>query len=150
VRSSRITIPVAAIAPALLLGAASAAPSAALATTGSDTDRAPHQYYWPSSSGYYGWNGYGGYYGTYPYEGSGTAAWYGWGAYPGSYWGAGYYPGSYGYGGYYPGGYGYWNWFDSSPYEGSPGYPYYDYGPHYSYGGPAYVTPSYGTWAPGY
>ena len=157
-KNTRITVLVAAIAAALMLGTASAVPSAALATTGVGSGDVQHQYYWPSSSGYLGGNGYGGYSGGYPYSGSGTAAWYGSGYYPGSYGYGGYYPGSYGYGGYYPGAYGYggyypgayWNDYNSSPYEGSPGYPYYNYGSHYGYGEPAYVTPSYSPWVPGY
>jgi hypothetical protein len=150
VRTSKIILPAAAIAAALWLGAVSAAPSVALATAGVSGDRAPHQYYWPSSSGYYGRNGYGGYYSAYPYSGSGSAAWYGSGYYPGSYWNGNYSPGAYWDGSYYPGAS--WNWSgnDSGPYEGSPGYPYYNYGSHYGYGQPAYVNPGYSPWAPGY
>jgi len=140
VRTARITILVAAVGAALLLGAASAAPSAALATTHLTTDRPIGQYYWPSSSGYYGGNGYGGYYGPYRYSGSGRAAWYGSGSYSSTYWDAG----------YYPGWYQNWGGSNASPYAGSPGYPYYDYGSHYGFGGPADVSPGYGPWAPGY
>jgi hypothetical protein len=118
---------VAAIAAALLLGAAGAVPSAALATIGLGTDAVPHQYAPPSSAAPYGANGHGSSNSVYPYGGSGTAAWYG--------------------GGYYPGGY--VNGLDASPYEGSPGNPYNHYGSHYGYGQPAYPNPSYPPTAPG-
>jgi len=121
-------LPVAAGAAALLLGAASVAPSAALATTGPGTDAVPHQYAPPSSAVPYGAPGYGPPNSVYPYGGSGTAAWYG----------GGYYPGSYGNG-----------FVDASPYEGSPGNPYNHYGPHYGYGQPANANPSYSPAAPG-
>jgi hypothetical protein len=123
----RIVLLVAPIAAALLLGAAGAAPSAALAATDPGTGLVPHQYSPPSSAFPYGANGYGPFSSAYPYGGSGTAAWYG--------------------GGYYPGSYG--NGFDASPYEGSPGNPYNHYGPHYGYGQPAYVNPSNPPPAPG-